>query len=291
MFGNQRTLTIENLRDMVPSAFATRAHESRSDRFGYVPSGMIIEGMMKEGFAPVSASQSTARTNDKQAYTKHMIRFRHQAEMTRQAVVGESIREIVFVNAHDGSSQVELMAGLFRYVCGNGMVVSDRTVGSIRVPHRGDIISRVIEGSFQIIANSNNVIEKAREWSGLYLNSREQEAFATAAHNARFEPVVRTLEDGSEERVQHAIKPIDLLQPRRYDDRGDSLWHVMNRVQENVIRGGLVGRHVGEIGSRRPGRRITTREVKGIDQNITLNQKIWDNAELMAEVKQLVAAV
>jgi hypothetical protein len=287
-FGSQTALSMAALRSLAPSAFATEPHESRSTRFGFVPTVRVIERMMSEGFVPVSASQSTARDMSKQAYTKHMIRFRHQAEMERQAVVGDSIREIVAVNAHDGSNVYEIYAGLFRYVCGNGMIVADRTVGSIRVPHRGNIADQVVQASYQIIDRSSKVIEKSKQWGSISLSNGEQQAFAQAAHKIRFEPVMR-LVDGVEVQVPHAIHPNELLQPRRYDDKGDSLWHVFNRVQENVIRGGLTGRHVPQPGSRQVGRQITTREVKGIAQNIDINQKLWDNAELMAELKLAAA--
>jgi hypothetical protein len=55
----------------------------------------------------------------------------------------------------------------------------------------------------------------------------------------------------------------------------------MNVVQENVIKGGLSA-------MRRDGRetrRVTTREVRGIDQDVKLNRALWQLAERMAELK------
>jgi hypothetical protein len=56
----------------------------------------------------------------------------------------------------------------------------------------------------------------------------------------------------------------------------------MNRVQENVIRGGI--RTYGQNAQGRF-RRSSTREVRGIDQDVKLNKAIWTLAEQMAALK------
>jgi hypothetical protein len=64
------------------------------------------------------------------------------------------------------------------------------------------------------------------------------------------------------------------------------LWTTFNRVQENVIRGGLSARAPATIenGRRVRGRRVTTREVTGIDQDVKLNKSLWILGERMAEL-------
>lgn len=62
----------------------------------------------------------------------------------------------------------------------------------------------------------------------------------------------------------------------------------MNRVQENVIKGGLHGVQRGENGH--GWRNVTTRPVKGIDQDVKLNRALWQLAERMAELKGVAAA-
>ena len=73
-----------------------------------------------------------------------------------------------------------------------------------------------------------------------------------------------------------------LLAPRWEDDAGDDLWRTFNRVQENAIRGGRTawGRHA----QTRP-RRVTSREVTGIDGDMRLNRALWTLTERMAELK------
>lgn len=101
---------------------------------------------------------------------------------------------------------------------------------------------------------------------GIALRPRQQEAFARAALQLRYDP---------EDNV-----PIDaqqLNQARRFDDRGADLWRTFNRVQENLIQGGLQGRNAN-------GGRTTTRRVTGVSENIRLNRALWTIAEEMAKL-------
>jgi hypothetical protein len=277
-FGNAMTtaLTIDQLRSVAPSAFAEEKHESRSARYTYIPTSAVIEGLMDEGFQPFKAVQGRSRIEGKGDFTKHMIRFRHASSIN---IVDESVPEVVLINSHDGTSAYKLIAGIFRIVCSNGLVVAESTVGSLSVPHKGDIVSQVIEGSFEIIDNSRKALTATRQWQNLQLTSGEQNAFAEAAHELRFAD--------AEGKVETPITPAQLLAPRRSADSGNDLWRTFNRVQENTIRGGITawGR---DANSRM--RRTTTREVKGIDQDVKLNRALWILTEKMAELKGVGAA-
>ena len=168
---------------------------------------------------------------------------------------------------------------IFRIVCSNGLVVAESTVGSLAVPHKGNIVDRVIEGSFEIIDNSRKALEATKVWGQLQLTNGEQAAFAEAAHELRFAD--------SEGEINTPIQAPQLLRARRSDDSGNDLWRTFNRVQENVIKGGLHG--IGRDAENRV-RRVTTREVKGIDQDVKLNRALWVLTEKMAELKGVAVA-
>lgn len=275
----QSPLTIDQIAKYAPSAMATHAHESRSDRYTYIPTVNVIEGMMRAGFQPFSASQSRSRIEGKNEFTKHMIRFRHQAANgtapTELLKVGDVVPEVVLINSHDGTSAYKLIAGLYRLVCSNGLMVSDEEIASISVMHKGNILENVVEGSYRLIEQSQTVGETVQNWTGLQLTAGEQNAFAEAAHTLRFAD--------SDGEVKTPITAAQLLQPRRRDDVGDNLWKTFNRVQENVIKGGLSAIQRDENGHRV--RRVSTRQVKGIDQDVKLNRALWQLAERMQELK------
>lgn len=293
----QTPLTMDALRHYAPSAFAVSAHESRSSRYTYIPTSEIIAGLMREGFQPFKATQSRSRIEGKTEFTKHMIRFRHPDAFASIQHVGDSVPEVVLVNSHDGTSAYKLSAGLYRLVCSNGLMVADTTVQMLSIMHKGDIVNDVIEGSFQIVSQSEKALARADDWNQLQLTAGEQGAFADAARELRFAD--------AEGEIKTPITAAQLLRPRREADAAPvadwrrptnpkaDLWHTLNVVQENVIRGGLHGfqQAVDAQTGRKTARRITTREVKGIDQDVKLNRALWMLAERMAELKgQAVAA-
>jgi len=61
------------------------------------------------------------------------------------------------------------------------------------------------------------------------------------------------------------------------DDRGADLWRTFNRVQENLMQGGLQGRNAN-------GGRSTTRRVSSVSENIRLNRALWTLADEMAKM-------
>lgn len=282
----QTPLTIEALRHYAPSAFATKAHESRSERYAYIPTSEIITALMREGFMAFKATQSRSRIAGKSEFTKHLLRFRHPDAMVEK--VGDAVPEVVLVNSHDGTSAYKLSAGLYRLVCSNGLMVSDGTVESLSVLHKGNIIDEVIEASFQIVHQSGKALEKADEWQHLQLTAGEQLAFADAARELRFADAEGT--------ISSPITAAQLLTPRRLEDENPAnrrvakptMWGTLNVVQEAVIKGGLSGvqKSKDKQTGREVRRRITTREVKGIDQDQKLNRALWTLAERMAELKK-----
>ncbi|HHG1925286.1 TPA: DUF932 domain-containing protein, partial [Klebsiella pneumoniae] len=69
-----------------------------------------------------------------------------------------------------------------------------------------------------------------------------------------------------------------IIHPRRYEDKKDDIWTTYQRVQENLIKGGLPGRT-------EKGKRTTTRPVKAIDGDVKLNKALWLIAEKFRTLK------
>lgn len=264
-------LTDDQLRQQVPSIFATEGHESRSDRFVAVPTIDVLTGLRKEGFDPFFAQQANTRIEGKAAFTKHMLRLRHRSITNAE---GEAF-EIILVNANDGTSSYQMVPGFFRFVCSNGLMVGE-TFNEVRVRHSGDAINEVIGGAFTVLEDAPEVAEQVDRFKGIILNIEERQAFAAAVHEVRFP------EAYDETPKQAPITPEKLLGTRRPDDTGSDLWTVGNVLQENIMKGGILGRIKGSNGRIR---RQRTRAVNGIDQNKTLNRAIWTLTEKMAELK------
>ncbi|MEX8626403.1 DUF932 domain-containing protein [Salmonella enterica] len=253
-----RPLTHEELMQYPPSVFGEDKHSSRTDRYSYIPTITLLENLRREGFEPFFACQSRVRDPGRRDYTKHMLRLRRAGQIT-----GRQVPEIIILNSHSGESSFQLLPGIWRQVCANGLVCR-QSFGEIRVPHRGDIAGRVIEGAYDVLGMFDRVEEKREAMQSLLLPPPAQHALAKAALTYRF---------GEE---HQPVAATQILTPRRYEDRKDDLWSVFNRIQENLSKGGLAGRTA-------QGKRTHTRAVNGIDGDVKLNRALWVMAEQMQQ--------
>ena len=53
-----RPLTREELMQFVPSVFSEDKHESRSERYTYIPTITLLDNLQREGFRPFFACQT-----------------------------------------------------------------------------------------------------------------------------------------------------------------------------------------------------------------------------------------
>ena len=149
----ERPLTDDELMQFVPSVFSGDKHESRSERYTYIPTINIINKLRDEGFQPFFACQSRVRDLGRREYSKHMLRLRREGHIN-----GKEVPEIILLNSHDGSSSYQMIPGIFRFVCTNGLVCGNN-FGEIRVPHKGDIVGQVIEGAYEVLGVFDKVTE------------------------------------------------------------------------------------------------------------------------------------
>ena len=257
-------LSDDQIRCVAPSIFADGKHQSRSERYTYILTIDVLRGLRNEGFEPFMVCQTRVRHEDRREYTKHMLRLRHANQIN-----GDEANEIVLLNSHDGTSSYQMLAGMLRFVCQNGMVAGDN-VADIRVPHKGNVVQNVINGAFDVLDGFDLIREQKDGMSNVTLDRDEQHAFARSALALRYDP--------TDAETPAPITENQLLNVRRFEDRRDDLWTVFNRVQENLTKGGLHGRS-------RTGRSMSTRPITGIDQNVKLNLALWVLADAMRQMK------
>ncbi|MGJ0490971.1 DUF932 domain-containing protein [Methylobacter sp.] len=261
---SQLPLENDQLRRLSPSVFADNKHESRGDRYKFIPTINVVEALRNEGFFPVFASESRARSENKKGFSKHLIRFRQHDGFS---TVGEIKPEIVLVNSHDGTSSYQLSSGLFRLACSNGMIVSDGEIDCVRVRHSGNVIDNVIEGTYRIVNETPKAIEHMDAMRSLTLTNGEKKAFAEAAKMLRWDP------------EEMAVNNNELLRPRRSSDQSGDLWTTFNILQEKIIKGGTYVQNKETHNTQR------AREVKSVTENVRLNKALWTLAEEMRKLK------
>jgi hypothetical protein len=144
-----------------------------------------------------------------------MLRLRREGQIT-----GKQVPEIILLNSHDGSSSYQMLPGLFRAVCQNGLICGE-SFGEVRVPHKGNVVEKVIEGAYEVLGIFDRVEEK---------RDAMQSLLPPPAQQARPKRRSRTA-SRSHQRFRHAAGRMS-----------NDLWTTYQRIQENLIKGGLPGR-------------------------------------------------
>jgi len=261
---NLRPLDDGELRNAAPSIFAAQAWNGVSDKYSFLPTSVVVSKMRENQWLPVWANEQLVRLGSRRGFQKHVIRFQ-RADQIGQTT--EYRPEVCLVNSHDRSSAYQLHAGIFRLICGNGLIVADATFEHISLRHVGFDPDQVIEAGARILESIPQLTENVESFRARRLTPTEQKAFAESAILLKYNDLQKA-----------PISPERLLESRRYDDEGNDLWKTLNRVQENLIRGGLKEwSRRKDNGKRHP----RTRAVAGIDENVKLNKALWHLAEAL----------
>ncbi|MDM9107068.1 DUF932 domain-containing protein, partial [Escherichia coli] len=113
----------------------------------------------------------------------------------------------------------------------------------------------------------DKVTDNMEAMKEIHLNSDEQHLFGRAALMVRYEDENKT-----------PVTPEQIITPRRREDKQNDLWTTWQRVQENMIKGGLSGKSAS-------GKNTRTRAITGIDGDIRINKALWMIAEQFREWK------
>ena len=169
----------------------------------------------------------------------------------------------MFLNSHNGTSAYQLRVGLFRVVCINGLIVSHGAFPTFSVAHRGNVVDDVVAQALGISERFEILAAQVERMEQRELAPEERIHFAEQALTLRYP-----------EPAQAGMAASLLLSCRRGEDAGDDLWRTLNRVQENLLRGGLLRRSPS-------GRQVRTRRITSIREDVRINSALW---EMAAEV-------
>ena len=265
-FRSDRPLSNDQISYHAPSVMASVPHESRGEKYSFIPTIQVIDGLREQGFMPYEVRQTKCRDVGKRDFTRHMVRMRHADLISLDQK--QEVPEIILLNSHDGSSSYQVLAGYFRMVCSNGLIAGQMT-DDIRVRHTGNVVDDVIEGSFEVVDTLKRIEAKKEVFKQIQLDWDERVIFAKAAAMTRW---------GTKGAQDAPIDPAKLLVVRRAEDQDNDLYTVYNRIQENILRGGQRGRSS-------TGRRMTTRAVSGLTEDVKINRALWALTEKMATLK------
>jgi hypothetical protein len=251
-------MSANEIREAAPAIYAERGASFLSSEYGFMPTYRAIEIMQEHGFGVVQAKQDLPRRRNPE-WVRHAVVMRHED----LGAVGEVAPQILLINSHNGRTKMSLRAGLYRFVCANGMVVGDDQMKTA-VRHTLPLAAQILDHINRSVVNLQHTFQSMERWSSIELSESKRNDLANAAIALRFGP----------QRVG-AYKAADVLEAHRTEDEGYTLWKVFNRVQENTTMRALPS--VSALG-----RTSKSRPLTGIGENTAYNEALWNLAETFA---------
>ena len=264
--GEQSYMNKAQLRELCPLAFAKEAtNPDVSKRYLFVNTETIIDDLDKLGWKPVQAAQRASRGGDT-IFSKHMIAFQNPDLKIKGKDGDDSFPRIIMTNSHDGMQAFKFSVGIFRLVCSNGLVVADEQFNEFKIKHKGYTFDELRGVVNQAVADLPNKVEVLNQMKQRVLTQDEKNKLALDAMLIR-----ANIKPGSKEAKKFNYDDetlIDILDPKRDEDKGDDLWKVFNVIQEKITQGefsaALVGAKVRKV-----------RKIKSFEKDLKVNKELF----------------
>lgn len=245
-------LSLETLKQVTPSVFATSPSPKMSQKYTFVPTIEIVENFDREGWKVYSAKQVGSGQ-----YAQHELRLRNGGLPN----VGDSLIEAVIRNSHNGLSAFSVSSGLHRLVCSNGLTVPTSVADSISVKHMKFDMGMVREITDQFAERLPVIQRSVGKMETTFLEEEKLVDFVNKSALIRWEK-------GSLPKINVE----DFLRPERDGDVGNSVWKTFNVIQEKFVRGGLKYQS-------KKGRFTSMKELKNFQNINKINTNLWELAE------------
>jgi hypothetical protein len=256
-----KTISLEAAIQKAPAIAATEPGNSiwtPTKRYNFTSTLDIIEAMQNQGWELTNAKQSKSKDSMRVGHGPHMVEFQNPTLFVRdQEGLVEARPTVLFINSSDGTRPLQTEIGIFRLVCSNGLIIKSHDFGGFKERHSKLNVEAVKQLLGQKVLEMESAITKINQWNSVEMKAIDRKKFATDAL------ILRIGEDRQPE--EHELQSI--LEPRRNIDSSNTLWHVFNRVQENLVKGGF------ELGNR------SARAITNPITDLTLNQGLWSLAE------------
>jgi len=245
-------LSVQTLKEIAPSVFATSPDPKMSNKYTFVPTIEVVENFDIAGWKVYSAKQV-----GKGQFAQHELRLRNGG----LPQVGDSLIEAVIRNSHNGISAFSVSSGLHRLVCSNGLTVPTSVADAISVRHMNFDLSTVRLITDQFAERLPIVQRSVGKMESTFLNEGQLVDFVNKSAMIRWEK-------GS----IPTLKIEDFLRPERDGDVGNSVWKTFNVIQEKFVRGGM------KYNSKK-GRVVSMKELKNVSHINKVNTSLWELAE------------
>lgn len=254
-----------------------RDPDRTSARYAETDDLKAVRSLNAGGWFVDKYKQVNAHNPEKSKFRTYLATYTHESGLT---LPDEGSLTVLQKGSHDGSKSQEFNLGFFRAICANGMVAGTSLFNPFVIKHIGDKPTYLDDAVAKLLGLAPILFDKIKDFQGITLTESQALGFAHEALQVRFGDDL-------------PLRAEDILTSVRYADSGNSLWRVLNRVQERLIKKtDLVGTFkkpeldsdknpiLGLDG--RP-KTITYRRaiaaVRGIDLDLKINKGVWDLAD------------
>jgi hypothetical protein len=259
-------LSVDGIMQRAPSVFAEDKSGRLTSRYHSLNTSDLLPVLADYGYHPVQAAQKRARKGE-QRHAAHMVAFAKDADGD-----GGLRSEIIAYNSHDGTSGVKLFAGAYRFICSNGIIAGEGFKANVRHTHRAMAgFEEMLQGIITSLPKMMDAIAALRQRRMDYDEAKE---LATKAVQLRWDFLEGAyVPDDMSKGTYATDKTVrDALSCQRREDDAFDAWTVLNRIQENVVRGNVM---VRSITDRSQGER-KARPIASIQEHVRVNQQLFD---------------
>ena len=259
-------LTKDQIRELAPLVFADApTNPNVSNKYLFVNTETIIDDLDKLGWKPVTVAQRKSRGTNT-IFSKHMVSFQNPDIKITSKNGDDAFPRIILTNSHDGMQAFKFSVGIFRLVCSNGLVVADEQFSDFKIKHKGYTFAELRSVVSQAVEDLPNRVEVMNKMQDKILTQEEKNKLALDAMLVR-----AGIEPGSEKAKEFNYDDetiIDILDPKRKEDKGDDLWKVFNVIQEKITQGdfhaALTGAKVRKV-----------RKIASFEKDIKVNKELF----------------
>tara|TARA_R110002073_G_scaffold194746_7_gene353828 strand:- start:2005 stop:2466 length:462 start_codon:yes stop_codon:yes gene_type:complete len=147
-------------------------------------------------------------------------------------------------------------------ICANGLVIADEKFEDVKMRHMGYTFEDLQRMIVEMVEKLPLTVESMNKMKETELEGEQVLELAKSLLDIRVEGTDNTFTD---------VAITNVLESQRNEDRGNGLWEVFNRVQENIINGNFYY-------NTKSGKQRQARIIKNFKQDLDLNRNMFAKA-------------
>lgn len=240
-------------------------HATKSERFIAIKPSEIGDIFKANNFEMIHLKGGKARIDDRQDFQTTISRYRSKDNFN----LGNGLHLDIIMKAPHLYGSIEMVLGFFRMQCANQLNVGQRFL-TIKIPHTGQVEIAIQNGINELLNQRYDLKRTIESMQATNLTDDQ-------SHELARKIAMDRINKGAES-IKH-VHTNYLLKSRRYEDQGNDLFTVLNRIQENVLKTGV---HYVESKNTAGLITLSNEKTKAIKDNtkttIDLNSMMFDHA-------------